>query len=247
MKGKLLTKNFLLILQGDAISTIGNVLYSIAIGYWVYQKTGSTALMGVMSSISMITTMVVQPISGAIVDRLNRKKVIVAMDALRGYMMIVVAVLAFANTLSIPQILILSFLGALGNVFFQLAIDTVFINIITKDEMMRGQSISQAIANIINLVGKALSGALVAWLGVPTIILLNASMMIALPQESKATVLSFISSASIGASGLGTMVAGVLGEFISLQTLFIITAELVLLPILYMCLNKTTKELIYNN
>lgn len=404
MKSKLITKNFLLILQGDAISTIGDILYSIAVGYWVYQKTGSTALMGVMSSISMVTTMIVQPISGAIVDRLDRKKVIISMDLLRGIMMIVASILAFTNKLSVLQILILSFLGALSNVFFQPAIDTVFIDIIPKDEMMRGQSISQSIANLINLVGKAISGALVAWLGVPFIILLNgisfilsaitemfidvpknkkedsslsvstiikdikkgfeyvctdkilkvfvpsviiinfigsgtgplflplmlnkgfsveqygyitalitlsslicvlllgikkfnskqrywifvqsfvfstiiyiiayssnniyvmmimifiatalnvvgntilnAAMMIALPEESKATVLSFISSASIGASGLGTVLVGVLGEFISLQALFIITTVLVLLPILYMCFNKTTKELIYNN
>ena len=53
MHKKLWNKDFTLMLQGDAFSTLGDLLYSVAIGYWVYEQTGSSTLMGVMSSISM--------------------------------------------------------------------------------------------------------------------------------------------------------------------------------------------------
>jgi hypothetical protein len=46
-------KDYILLVQGNAISTIGDLMYSFAIGYWVYTQTGSKALLGVMSSISM--------------------------------------------------------------------------------------------------------------------------------------------------------------------------------------------------
>ena len=43
---KLWNKDYILLLQGSAVSTIGDLMYSVAIGYWVYEQTGSSALMG---------------------------------------------------------------------------------------------------------------------------------------------------------------------------------------------------------
>ena len=61
MKRKLWNKDYILLLQGNAVSTIGDLMYSVAIGYWVYEQTGSSALMGLMSSISMFVTMFFAP------------------------------------------------------------------------------------------------------------------------------------------------------------------------------------------
>ena len=81
MVKKLWNKNFVLLLQASAVSMIGDLMYSVAIGYWVYQQTGSNSLMGIMSSISMFVTMFLSPFSGTIVDKLNRKWVLVLGDA----------------------------------------------------------------------------------------------------------------------------------------------------------------------
>ena len=64
MQKKLWNKDFILLLQGNAVSDLGDLLYSVAIGYWVYEKTGSSALMGIMSSISMFVTMFLSPFTG---------------------------------------------------------------------------------------------------------------------------------------------------------------------------------------
>ena len=62
MQKKLWNKDYILLLHGKTVSTIGDLMYSVAIGYWVYQQTGSSALMGIMSSISMFVTMFFSPI-----------------------------------------------------------------------------------------------------------------------------------------------------------------------------------------
>ena len=79
---KLWNKDFILLLQASAISTIGDLMYSVAIGYWVYEQTGSNSLLGIMSSISMFVTMLVSPFSGSVVDKCNRKWVLVLGDVL---------------------------------------------------------------------------------------------------------------------------------------------------------------------
>lgn len=173
MHTKLWNKDYILMLQGNAVSAIGDVLYSVAIGYWVYEKTGSSALMGIMSSISMFMVMFVSPFSGSIVDKCSRKAIIVGMDALRGLIMLIVGALAFTERLSVPIVLAAAFLASACSVFFSPAVSTLTLDIIPHDDMVRGQSVHSGINSFINLVGKALSGAMVAFLGVPLIIVIN--------------------------------------------------------------------------
>lgn len=173
MQKKLWNKDFVLMLQGNAVSALGDILYSVAIGYWVYEKTGSSSLMGIMSSISMFMTMLVMPFSGNIVDKCDRKGIIVGMDAARGVIMLVLGVMAMADKLSVAMVLAAAFLASLCSVFFSPAVSTLMIDLIPHNDMVRGQSVSSGVNTAISLVGKALSGALVAALGVPLIILLN--------------------------------------------------------------------------
>lgn len=173
MQKKLWNKDFILMLQGNAVSDIGDLLYSVAIGYWVYEQTGSSALMGVMSSISMFVTMFLSPFTGSIVDKCSRKGMIVGMDVLRGLIMLALGVLLYMSKLTIPGVLLAAFLASLCSVFFNPAVNTLMIDIIPHDDMVRGQSVFSASNALINMVGKAFSGVLVAFLGVPLIVVLN--------------------------------------------------------------------------
>lgn len=173
MQKKLWNKDFVLMLQGGGFSALGDVLYSVAVGYWVYEQTGSSALMGIMSSISMFMTMILMPFSGTIIDKCNRKWVIVGMDVLRGLIMLAVGALAFADRLSVPAVLIAAVLSSGCMVFFDPAVSTVLLDIIPHDDMVRGQSVQNGVRTLLNLVGKAFSGALIVAAGVPLVIVLN--------------------------------------------------------------------------
>ena len=170
---KLWNKNFVLLLQGSAVSTIGDLMYSVAIGYWVYEQTGSSGLMGIMSAISMFVSMFLSPFCGSIVDKLNRKWVMVGMDLLQSGVMLTVGVFAYMGKLSVPGVLVAAFLAALGGVFYNPAVSTLMIDIIPRDDMVRGQSVFSGSTSLINMVGSALSGAMVAFFGVPLIIVIN--------------------------------------------------------------------------
>ena len=173
MQRKLWNKDFVLLLQGNAVSTIGDLMYSVAIGYWVYAQTGSSGLMGIMSSISMFVTMFLSPFCGSIVDKCNRKWVVVVIDALQGILMLTVGILAYLNALNIPLVLIAALLAAFGSVLYSPAISTMMLDIIPRNDMVRGQSVQSSVSTLINLVGTAFSGAMVAFFGVPLIVVIN--------------------------------------------------------------------------
>ena len=173
MGKKLWNKDFILLFQGNAVSTIGDLMYSVAIGYWVYEKTGSSGLMGVMSAISMFVTMFLSPFTGSIVDKCNRKWVLVGMDLLQSAVMLTVGILVWMDKLSVPGVLLAAFLAAMGTVFYNPAASTLMIDIIPHDDMVRGQSIFSGTVSAINMVGTAFSGAMVAFFGVPLIVVIN--------------------------------------------------------------------------
>ena len=173
MTKKLWNRDFILLLQGNAVSTIGDLMYSVAIGYWVYEKTGSSGLMGIMSAISMFVTMFLAPFTGSIVDKCNRKWVLVGMDVMQGILMLSVGALAWLGQLNVPIVLAAAFLAAFGSVFYSPAASTLMIDIIPHDDMVRGQSIFSGMQSLISLVGTAFSGVMVAFFGVPLIVILN--------------------------------------------------------------------------
>lgn len=173
MHKKLWNKDFILLLQGNAVSTIGDLMYSVAIGYWVYEKTGSSGLMGIMSAISMFVTMFVSPFSGSIIDKSNRKWVLVGVDVLQGVIMLTMGVLAWMDKLNVPGVLLAALLAAFGSVFYSPAASTLMLDIIPRDDMVRGQSIFSGVNGLIQLVGTAFSGVMVAFFGVPLIVVIN--------------------------------------------------------------------------
>ena len=193
MHKKLWNKDFILMLQGGAFSALGDVLYSVAIGYWVYEQTGSCALMGIMSSIYMFMIMLVMPFSGTIIDKCNRKWVIVGADILRGLLMLTVGVLALMGRLSVGVVLLAAVASSGCMVFFEPAVSTVMLDIIPHDDMVRGQSVQNGVKTLLNLVGKAVSGALVIAAGVPAMIIgvaICASLAMCLPVSTPPNALA---------------------------------------------------------
>jgi MFS family permease len=70
-------------------------------------------------------------------------------------------------------VLTAAFVAAFGSVFYSPAISTLMLDIIPREDMVRGQSIHTGISSMIDLVGSAFSGAMVAFFGVPLIVVIN--------------------------------------------------------------------------
>ena len=94
---RLWNANFLLLWQGQLVSAIGDVAYEIALGFWILAVTGSTGLMGTLMASSVIPRVLLTPLAGVWADRGNRKAMLVGMDALRGAVVVLVAVAAFGR------------------------------------------------------------------------------------------------------------------------------------------------------
>ena len=173
MKKKLFNRDFILLCQGTLFSTFGAVLYSAAIAYWVYEKTGSTTLMGFLSGISFIIRVLAGPFCGSLSDHLRRRNILVYTDLIRGALFTVLGILAINDRLSVVPVVLAALLSGICSSLFDPASSSLVPDILEESVLIKGQSLLSGSSTIINLIGTALSGILIVKFGVPVLILVN--------------------------------------------------------------------------
>lgn len=170
---KLFNKNYLLMVFGNSISSIGDLFYTSAIAYWVYNKTNSTTLVAFLSSITLVILAVGGPFTGMLADKSKKKKTIILMDLFRGILMLLFGIIGVLGQINITYIVITSILMAIFSVIYKPFSNLAFLSYIPRDDIVRGQSISSIVMTASSVGGKAVSGILIGIFGVPIAIIIN--------------------------------------------------------------------------
>ena len=107
--------SFALLWSGQQLSALGDSIYRVALAWWVLEKTGSAKAMSTIFIFASTPMLVFLLIGGVAVDRYSRARVMFLSDILRGLLIGIVALLAFAHRLEIWHIYIVSLLfGIVG-------------------------------------------------------------------------------------------------------------------------------------
>ena len=170
---RLLNRNFVLLWQGQLVSAIGDVAYEIALGFWVLAVTGSTALMGALMAASTLPRVVLSPFAGVWVDRLDRKWLIVLMDAARGLAVIFAGVMAVLGSLQIWMVFAVGIIIGLGAAFFQPAVSSVIPDLVEKKDLVKANSGFAMIRAGSGILGNSGAGILYTLIGAPLLFLIN--------------------------------------------------------------------------
>ena len=90
---------FIVTWLGQVISLIGSNLTSFALGVWVYERTGSPTLFAFIGLFAVLPKVIFSPIAGALVDRWDRRKVMIFADAGAGLSTLFIALMLFGGRL----------------------------------------------------------------------------------------------------------------------------------------------------
>lgn len=170
---KLWTANFLILWQGQLVSTIGDALYSIALGFWVLSVTGSAALMGTLMAVSMLPGILISPFAGVIVDRHNRKRILITADIIRGISIVFIAIAAFSGFIEVWMVFVTGIIESTCGAFFRPSINSSIPDLVPKSKIEAGNSAFAMVSTGANLIGNSSGGALFKILGAPVMFLIN--------------------------------------------------------------------------
>lgn len=166
-------RNLFLVWQGMAESKIGSVLYAIAIGIWVYDKTDSAAWMSMTTAISYFGNMLLQPLGGVLADHFNRRNLAAGSDAVCGVTMLLLGALALAGKMQVWQVLAVAAVSSVCSAVLYPALNALLPQLVEQNNLMRASALMQSTQSAIQMIGNAAGGFLVVIFGVPGIILFN--------------------------------------------------------------------------
>lgn len=160
-----INKNLGLLLSGQLVSQVGDKFYLLALSYWVLKVTGSPAKMGIVLACSLIPSLVMGFVSGAFVDRYDRKTIIIGTDIIRGLIIAFVAIAYYMGFLNFTILIITQLLLSLNTAFFDPAIPSIIIQMVRKDQLAKANSLTEFIRGISTIIGPVLGGIAVAGFG----------------------------------------------------------------------------------
>jgi CRP-like cAMP-binding protein/sugar phosphate permease len=123
---------FVRLWTAQLVSTIGDALTSLAAGIIVYERTQSVLSVGLILMATAVPTLVFGLIAGVVVDRYDRKKIMIAADILRAA---VVVTIPFLITASIVWLYVLVIVSASITQFFSPANESVLPEIASEEEL----------------------------------------------------------------------------------------------------------------
>jgi MFS family permease len=172
-KEKVFNKNFILLWQGQFVSSLGDVVYELALGFWILAITGSTALMGTLAASAMLPRIIVSPLAGTVIDRVNRKKLMISMDMIRGIVITTIGIIAISGYLQIWMVFAAGVTLGLCGAFYTPSVVSVIPDIVPTSTVMSANSLLGMIPTGANVLGSSLGGILYSTIGAPLLFLFN--------------------------------------------------------------------------
>lgn len=172
-KNGFLSLTFLLLLQGQFVSVMGDMIYEIALGFWVLAVTGSTALMGTLMATSLLPAVLLSPLAGVVVDRSNRKRLMISMDMIRGVTILLVAAAALIGILEIWMVFVAGIILGISGAFFSPAATSVIPQVVPKDKLQNANSLFGMAYTGADILGNSIGGVLFGLFGAPLMFFLN--------------------------------------------------------------------------
>ena len=158
-------RDFRLFFGGQFVSNVGNAITDFALPLLVYQLTGSELGLGLAFAIRMVPYLLFGLAIGAWVDRLDRKRLMVASDLLNAALLLPIPILALAGALPVELIFVFLFLSSALNIVYDTGQFAAVYSLVNEDELAKANGRTRASYQASSVIGAPIVG-LLLWLGV---------------------------------------------------------------------------------
>lgn len=167
-------RNYRLFFFGQTASLVGTWIQKIALPWLVYQLTGSSILLGLVSFAGQIPTFLLAGVAGVLADNWNRYRILVVTQILSMIQALTLAFLYFSGMIQIWRIVLLSVFLGLINAFDIPVRHSFVIEIVEKKEdLSNAIALNSSMVTCARLLGPSIAGILIATAGEGICFLLN--------------------------------------------------------------------------
>jgi DHA3 family macrolide efflux protein-like MFS transporter len=151
---------FFTIWTGQAFSLLGSALVGFALIWWMTEITGSATVLATAAMFEFLPRVFVGPLAGTLVDRWNRRQVMLVADTITALATAVLIYLVWAGNLQIWQIYLLMLVRSTAGAFHMPAMLSSTSLMVPEEQLTRVQGLNQLLQGLINIAAPVLGALL---------------------------------------------------------------------------------------
>ncbi|MBZ2174673.1 macrolide efflux MFS transporter Mef(A) [Schnuerera sp. xch1] len=151
---------FFTIWAGQAISLITSAILQMAIIFYLTEKTGSAMVLSMASLVGFLPYAVFGPAIGVLVDRYDRKKIMIGADLIIAAAGSVLAIIALYMELPVWMLMVVLFIRSIGTAFHSPALNAVTPLLVPEDQLTKCAGYSQSLQSISYILSPAVAALL---------------------------------------------------------------------------------------
>jgi MFS family permease len=153
---------FAIVWTGSFVSNIGTWMETVAIGVYVTQATGQAAWTGTVAALTYAPTVLLGPFGGALADRFDRRRFLVAVTLFQTALAAALTLLAATDRLSVGAVAAIVLLAGCAFAVAMPAVQAMTPDLVGPDDLLGAMSLGAAQFNLGRVVGPALAGLVIA-------------------------------------------------------------------------------------
>jgi DHA3 family macrolide efflux protein-like MFS transporter len=157
-------KKFLPIWSAQIFSLLGSGLVQFALVWYLTKETGSATILAMATFVAVIPDVLIGPFAGALVDRWNRRVVMIVSDAVIAVVTLGLAVLFAFDLVQVWHIFVVLFLRETGAMFHWPAMQASTSLMVPEEHLSRVAGINQALRGGLNIIAPPLGALLMTFL-----------------------------------------------------------------------------------
>lgn len=166
-------RNYALLWSGQLVSEMGNRFHWVAVSLWIYSLTSSAVAVSFAVASMFVGTLLVSIWAGVIVDRMDRRRILIAADLVRAVLTAAIPTLVkFDVTLRLLYLDLV--LISIASAFFRPAVFSVVPAVVSRAQLLQANSFFSAMDTASDLGGPILAGVLAQRFGYPILLYLDA-------------------------------------------------------------------------
>ncbi len=166
---------FFTIWIGQAFSMLGSNLVGFAFVWFLTQKTGSATVLAIGSLMSMLPNVIISPFAGTLVDRWNRKVVMMVFDSITAFFTLLLAILFFFDFAQIWHIYLVMFIRSSCGQFQWAAMTASTSLMVPKKQLSRVAGANQTLGGLMNIIAPALGAFFIQIMPMQGVLLIDVS------------------------------------------------------------------------
>ena len=172
-------RNYRLYYLGQIISTSGTFMQNVAQAWLVLKLTNSGTALGLTTALQYLPILFLGPYGGVIADRFPKRKILYFTQSAAGILALILGALVLTGLVRVWMVYILAFSLGMVNTFDNPTRQTFYMELVGPDNIRNAITLYSTLVNLARIIGPAIAGALIAFVGLAPCFIINGVSYIA--------------------------------------------------------------------